>query len=56
MKLAVFLLPVFRQAGKKAPDDLRNTLYVFDYNSLTVAHLGDLNRVPTQAEIEALGR
>lgn len=35
--------------------ELRNTLYVMDYNGLTVAHLGDLSRVPTQAEIEALG-
>ncbi|MEN6409172.1 MAG: MBL fold metallo-hydrolase [Anaerolineaceae bacterium] len=35
--------------------ELRNTLYVVDYNGLTVAHLGDLSRVPTQPEIEALG-
>jgi L-ascorbate metabolism protein UlaG (beta-lactamase superfamily) len=35
--------------------ELRNTLYVVDYNGLTVAHLGDLSRVPTQTEIEALG-
>lgn len=33
----------------------RNTLYVFDYNGINVAHLGDLSHVPTQAEIEALG-
>lgn len=32
-----------------------NTLYVFDYDGITVAHLGDLQQVPTQAEIEALG-
>ena len=41
--------------GKKAADKPRNTLYVFDYDGLTVAHLGDLRTVPTQAEIEALG-
>lgn len=40
---------------KKKEDNLRNTLYVFDYDGLTVAHLGDLKQVPTQAEIEALG-
>jgi L-ascorbate metabolism protein UlaG (beta-lactamase superfamily) len=40
---------------KKDPDDLRNTLYVFDYEGVNVAHLGDLSRVPTQTEIEALG-
>jgi L-ascorbate metabolism protein UlaG (beta-lactamase superfamily) len=42
--------------GQKGPDDARNTLYVFEFNSLTVAHLGDLNRIPTQAEIEAMGQ
>jgi L-ascorbate metabolism protein UlaG (beta-lactamase superfamily) len=41
--------------GKRTPDDLRNTLFVFDYEGVTVAHLGDLKRVPSQAEIEALG-
>jgi L-ascorbate metabolism protein UlaG (beta-lactamase superfamily) len=34
---------------------LQNTLYVFDFDSFTVAHLGSLNRVLTQAEIEAIG-
>ncbi len=42
-------------SGKKAMEQARNTLYVFDYDGLTVAHLGDLKQVPTQAEIEALG-
>ena len=41
--------------SKKASEEPRNTLYVFDYNGLTVAHLGDLNHVPSQTEIEALG-
>jgi L-ascorbate metabolism protein UlaG (beta-lactamase superfamily) len=40
---------------KKGDPELRNTLYVFDYNGLTVAHLGEINRVPSQAEVEALG-
>lgn len=35
--------------------DRRNVLYVFDYNGITVAHLGDIERVPTQKQIEALG-
>ncbi len=42
-------------AGKKSKDVLRNTLYVFDYDGITVAHLGDLKNVPSQAEVEALG-
>jgi L-ascorbate metabolism protein UlaG (beta-lactamase superfamily) len=33
----------------------RNTLYLFDYNGLNILHLGVLNRVPSQAEVEALG-
>lgn len=49
--------------GKRAGDDDQNashasqgnTLYAIDFNALTVAHLGDLTRVPTQAEIEAIG-
>jgi L-ascorbate metabolism protein UlaG (beta-lactamase superfamily) len=41
--------------GKKAVDRPRNTLYVFDYDGLNIAHLGDLRGVPTQAQIEALG-
>lgn len=41
--------------GKRYSEDPRNTLYVFDYNGITVAHLGDIRRVPSQTEIEALG-
>ena len=33
----------------------RNTLYVFDFGGLTVAHLGQLNQVPSQSAIEELG-
>lgn len=40
---------------KKDTDELRNTLYVFDYNGITVAHLGDLRQVPSQTQVEALG-
>jgi L-ascorbate metabolism protein UlaG (beta-lactamase superfamily) len=41
--------------SKKNGDEPRNNLYVFDYEGVTVAHLGDLSRVPSQTEIEALG-
>jgi L-ascorbate metabolism protein UlaG (beta-lactamase superfamily) len=43
--------------GKKKSKDgsARNTVYVFDYDGITVAHLGDLQQVPTQSEIESLG-
>ena len=32
-----------------------NTVFVFDYDGITVAHLGDLKQVPTQSEIELFG-
>lgn len=52
----VFITGVQTNGGKKhATEELRNTLYVFDYEGVTVAHLGDLRRVPSQTEIEALG-
>ena len=41
--------------GKHEEVEPRNTLYVFEYEGVTVAHLGDLRRVPSQTEIEALG-
>lgn len=33
----------------------RNTLYLFDFDGLTVGHLGDLDHVLSQAQVEALG-
>lgn len=52
----VFITGVQTDAnGKKAVEKPRNTLYVFDFDGITVAHLGDLRQVPTQAEVEALG-
>ncbi len=38
----------------RKPGEWRNVLYVFDFNGLTVAHLGDMSQVPTQTQIEAL--
>jgi L-ascorbate metabolism protein UlaG (beta-lactamase superfamily) len=42
-----------KKKGKEKGAD--NTVYVFDYDGITVAHLGDLKQVPTQSEIELLG-
>lgn len=41
--------------SKRKPDEPRNTLYLFDYDGLTVVHLGDLKRTPSQTDIEGLG-
>ena len=43
------------RTSRRRSKEPRNTLYVFDYNGVTVAHLGVLQRVPGQKEIEALG-
>jgi L-ascorbate metabolism protein UlaG (beta-lactamase superfamily) len=40
---------------KKTADEPRNTMFLFDYNGLNVLHLGDLNRVPSQSEVEEIG-
>ena len=40
---------------KKTDNELRNTLYLFDYNGINVLHLGDLNRIPSQSEVEDFG-
>jgi len=44
-----------KKKGKNGDSAPRNTVYVFDYDGITVAHLGDLNVTPTQSEIESLG-
>jgi L-ascorbate metabolism protein UlaG (beta-lactamase superfamily) len=51
----VFITAVQTNGHKRSKDNPRNTLYVFDYNGVTVAHLGDLREVPSQAQVEALG-
>lgn len=47
---------VFVTGIATATDDVseRNVLYLFDYDGLTVAHLGDMKKVPSQTQIEAL--
>jgi L-ascorbate metabolism protein UlaG (beta-lactamase superfamily) len=55
----VFITGVQSDAGggkkKSKEQSVRNTIYVFDYDGITVAHLGDLKQTPTQSEIESLG-
>ena len=35
--------------------DVRNVLCVFDFNGINVVHLGAIDRVPSQTEVESLG-
>jgi L-ascorbate metabolism protein UlaG (beta-lactamase superfamily) len=53
----VFITGVRINGSKKKSlsEGLRNTVYVIDYGGLTVAHLGELNSVPSQTEVEDLG-
>jgi len=44
-----------KKKSKDRESAARNTVYVFDYDGITVAHLGDLRHTPTQSEIESLG-
>jgi len=37
-----------------AEDGTKNVIYLFDYDGLTVAHVGDMATVPSRAQIEAL--
>lgn len=41
--------------AKKVDDEPRNTLYLIEYNGVNVLHLGAIDRVPTQTEVEDLG-
>ena len=42
-------------AARAAQTDQRNVLFLFDFNGITVAHTGDITKVPTQSQIEAMG-
>ena len=38
----------------KGPERPRNTLYLFSFDDLTVCHLGSLDHVPSQAQLQSL--
>ena len=41
--------------GKRGKPAQRNTIFVFDFDRVTLCHLGGLGQVPSQSQIEALG-
>ncbi len=41
--------------NKKAETPKRNIVYVMSFGDLTVAHLGDLDHIPNQSEVDAMG-
>ena len=53
----VFITGVAMKAdGKKGAEVQRGTVYTFNFDGLTVVHLGGLSFVPSQAQVEALER
>ncbi len=56
---SVFVTGLELRGGKAKKDTpvVRNTVFLFEFEDLTICHLGDLNIVPTQAQVEeALGQ
>jgi L-ascorbate metabolism protein UlaG (beta-lactamase superfamily) len=53
----VFVTGVLINGSKKkqSPEYMRNTVYVIEYNGLNIVHLGELDNVPSQTEVEGLG-
>ena len=47
----VFVTGIATNRSADTPD---NILYLFNYSGVTIAHLGDMVKVPTQTQIEAL--
>jgi L-ascorbate metabolism protein UlaG (beta-lactamase superfamily) len=56
---SVFVTGLELRGDRKKKDAIsgpRNTVFLFEFDDLTICHLGDLNLVPTQAQVEeALG-
>jgi L-ascorbate metabolism protein UlaG (beta-lactamase superfamily) len=50
----VFLTAVPTGMSDKNGDG-HNMVYIFDYDGVTVCHLGDLNKVPSRKEVDAFG-
>jgi L-ascorbate metabolism protein UlaG (beta-lactamase superfamily) len=52
----VFITGLATYDPNAAPEDTeRNVIFVFDFDKLTVGHLGDLDHVPSQSQVEEMG-
>jgi len=47
----IFITGVATNEGKKD----RNVVYIYDYDGVTIGHLGDMPKVPNQTQVEAFG-
>jgi L-ascorbate metabolism protein UlaG (beta-lactamase superfamily) len=43
-----------RRRSDGSEDDRRNIIFVFEFDNLTICHLGELAQVPSQTQVEAL--
>lgn len=43
-----------RTNHKTKKDELRNVMYIFDYQGILIAHLGNLSRVPSQSDVKLI--
>ncbi|MBS1248709.1 MAG: hypothetical protein MAG431_00268 [Chloroflexi bacterium] len=50
----VFITAIRTNGKKRAKDELRNHMFVFDYDGVLIAHLGNLNHVPSQSEVKSI--
>lgn len=51
----VFITGIKTNRETKGSDDqTRNIMYIFDYDGVLIAHLGNLNRVPNQSEVKSI--
>jgi L-ascorbate metabolism protein UlaG (beta-lactamase superfamily) len=59
---SVFITGIATYASKRrkkgqesdAGDDTRNIIFVFEFDGLTICHLGNVEQVPTQTQVESL--
>jgi len=40
--------------GKRKKDEARNRMFIFDYDGILIAHLGNMKRVPSQSEVKSI--
>ena len=52
----VFVTAIETNGVKRRSSELRNMLCMIDIEGITVVHLGAMNRLPTQTQVEALGQ
>ena len=50
----VFITGIATYLKKRRPDRPKSTIYLFDFGGITVCHLGVLDHIPSQAQVQAL--